>query len=68
MNKLPFQILFLIICMTAVAYLNRNNFGGPAQKVFRFWLPKQVIIGGLCVILGFFFWITVNILLWQFGK
>lgn len=67
MDKLPFQILFLIICMGAIAYVNRNNFGGPAQKVMGFWLPKPVIVGGLCVLLGFFFWITVNILLLKFG-
>jgi len=68
MEKLPFQILFLIICISAVAYLNRNNFGGPAQKILRLWLPKPIIILGLCLILGFFFWLTVNILLWQFSK
>ena len=67
MGKVPFQFLFLTICIMGIAYLNRNNFGGPAQKVLGFYLPKFVIISGLCFILGVFFWGVVNILLFKFS-
>ncbi|OGK11658.1 hypothetical protein A2954_00450 [Candidatus Roizmanbacteria bacterium RIFCSPLOWO2_01_FULL_37_12] len=63
---MSYQLLLLLICILAPIYLNRNNFGGPAQKVMGFWLPKAVIIGGLCIILGIFFWIAVNVVLLKF--
>ncbi|OGK15013.1 hypothetical protein A2774_01195 [Candidatus Roizmanbacteria bacterium RIFCSPHIGHO2_01_FULL_39_12c] len=67
MDRLPFQILFLILCVTALAYLNRNNFGGPAQQVMGRYFPRPIIIGALCLFLGIFIWLVINTLLWRFG-
>src|SRR3990167_7938425 len=33
MDKLPFQFLFLLLCILVGVYINRNNFSGVAQKV-----------------------------------
>lgn len=68
MNKLPFQFLFLLICILAGVYINRKNFGGVAQKVLGYYLPKPVIITGLSLFMGLVFWLILNIILWQFNK
>ncbi|MBI4008885.1 hypothetical protein HY357_01515 [Candidatus Roizmanbacteria bacterium] len=66
MDILPYQFLFLVICIGAGAYINRKNFGGVEQKVFGFYLPKPVITSIISVILGLLLWIVINILLLKF--
>ncbi|OGK24106.1 hypothetical protein A3C25_05345 [Candidatus Roizmanbacteria bacterium RIFCSPHIGHO2_02_FULL_38_11] len=66
MDQLPFQVLFLIVCIIAGVYINRNNFSGAAQKVLGYYLPRPVIITCLSIFIGLVFWITINILLLRF--
>ncbi len=63
MNKVSYQVLFLLICIGAIAYLMRNNFRGTEQKLHGIYVPRPLITTVICVFLGLFLWIVINIIL-----
>lgn len=63
MNQVSYQALFLLICIGAIAYLMRNNFRGTEQKLRGVFVPRALITTVLCILLGLFLWIVINIVL-----
>lgn len=67
MDKLQFQILFLIVCVVGIGYFLRKSFYGTEQRVMGVFVPRPIIMGTIAFVLGFFLWIVINILVLRFS-
>ena len=68
MENISYEFLFLVMCIGAGVYVNRNNFTSFVRTVFGFPLPTYIISSGISLFLGFIFWGIINLVLFFVRK
>lgn len=65
LQQVPYQILFLILCIGAGYYVNRRKFNGFVQYINGIPVPSYVIAAALSIFIGLILWGFLNFLLFK---